>query len=736
MSLCNVTGTLYLPDGSKAYRYIIYLQSAEKGVVADYLGSVIPAQVQTFSTSDGSVDFSILSGVYRGVARSVNGVYGRDYQFTFTVPDAPSAKFEDCIADATTSPQVPGWLQQALAYKNDAEAAAAAATAAAEGAATDAANLVGPALAESIRAEVAADADRAEAIQPRIDEAMRRSAPLMPGGAEVSDYPYSVSDASGNQMMGYHSGKRRVDFGFPVAFGDGSGQLTGGPTKYLFSVEDESGYPVFALDMDGNIVGNTDGGQATASTTDTKGFAAKRAADEVPVLDDDEQAQVRVYTTDREALIGTPFRGAVYASGAAGAGVNVGLLPMHADIVIELRHDNAYIYSLTGFAGTGHNTIIRTPGTYTALRVCKGAGGIIYQVIKGGVTESTVSRIRNRSVALAGQSHMQIGYNQGVISGLLDGLAGVSYRSGNWITAPTYWTPHPISGATGSSAISSISRPENCWWNHATNQPDSAMLTFMGRVQAAVTAGQPVPEDVLWAQGEGDTSAMSTGLTSLADHWSDLSAAFTHMRSWLISLGATDPRFYIAMLGRGESADLRSRTRGFSAVRQNYLRLIAETPWVHYGCEMYDLPGTVDDIHYGFLGYYTLGYRLSRAVSNVRTGTNYSLGPTATVVRDGGRSIRITISGSPLHMPSVPDDVWIIPAGGDATSNPIPCERVAVEGNQLVVTATADVTGCRVLYPYDMLQKPRGDSIVYALGSRHVKMAGLPLCSFISDPLT
>lgn len=125
MALCNVTGTLYLPDGSKAYGYIIYLQIAEKGVVADYLGSVIPAQVQTFSTSDGSVDFNILSGVYRGVARSEKGVYGRDYQFTFTVPVAPSAKFDDCIADATPSPEIPGWLQQALAYKNDAEAAAA-----------------------------------------------------------------------------------------------------------------------------------------------------------------------------------------------------------------------------------------------------------------------------------------------------------------------------------------------------------------------------------------------------------------------------------------------------------------------------------------------------------------------------------------------------------------------------------------------------------------------------------
>ena len=568
-----------------------------------------------------------------------------------------------------------------------------------------------------------------------------RAAPLaVDGDGANPDYSFSVGDPAGNQMMGFHIIRQMLDLGFPLAFGPGSGHVSGDDADYVFSVEDEDGYPAFAVAKDGTIYGAAVAAGSQAGV-DVEGFAAKRAASEAPILDDDDQTYLKTFTADREIYIGAPFRGLNYASGEAGAGVDVGWLPPAGEVNIELAHDNAYIYSSLGFGGTAHNTLTRTPGVYTVVRAFRLGLKIIYQALVGSVVESTTAPIRARSIAFGGQSHIQGGFRQGVAAGVLDGLANVQWRPGNnWMPAPVYWTPHCINGATGETAISSASKPpgsSSYWWHRVDQTDGPALTTWKTRISDAVTAGQPVPEDVIWSQGEGDTESTAAGALTLADLWTDLTALFAEMRAFLIGLGATNPQFFIGMLGRGEGTGLKAKAQGYTAVRQNYLRLIAETAWVHYACELYDLPGAYNDIHYGFLGHYTHGYRYSRAIANVRESQNNSLGPqvTSATLEDGGRSVRLTISGTDLRMPSNPAPPWIIPAGGDAQSPPVPVTRVRVDGTDLVVSAAQDLTGCRLIYPAGAVPNPRGDSIVYDLAHSHVKMPGLPLRSFITDPL-
>ena len=164
MALCKVTGTLYLPTGERAGDYAIFLQRTDKRVAADYLGSVVPQMVRVLTSQTGTVDFDIITGTYRGVARPSNMAgTAVGYEFSFAVPDAATAQFEDCIDAIAPAQPTPPWLQRVTDAVAAAQQSALDADTAAEGAATDAANLVGPALAESIRAEVAADADRAQA---------------------------------------------------------------------------------------------------------------------------------------------------------------------------------------------------------------------------------------------------------------------------------------------------------------------------------------------------------------------------------------------------------------------------------------------------------------------------------------------------------------------------------------------------------------------------------------------
>lgn len=133
MALCKVTGTLYLPDGSVAKDYAVFLQRTDKRVTADYLGAVVPQLVRVLTSATGTVDFDILTGTYRGVARPSNAIgTSVGYEFSFAVPDATTASFESCIDAIAPAQPTPPWLQRVEDAVADAEQAAADAEAVAD----------------------------------------------------------------------------------------------------------------------------------------------------------------------------------------------------------------------------------------------------------------------------------------------------------------------------------------------------------------------------------------------------------------------------------------------------------------------------------------------------------------------------------------------------------------------------------------------------------------------------
>ena len=144
MALCKVTGTLYLPTGARAGDYAIFLQRTDKRVAADYLGSVVPQMVRVLTSQTGTVNFDILTGTYRGVARPSNMAgTAVGYEFSFAVPDAATAQFKNCIDAIAPAQPTPPWLQRV----EDAVAAADQAASAASSAAGQAAGVVAIAVA-------------------------------------------------------------------------------------------------------------------------------------------------------------------------------------------------------------------------------------------------------------------------------------------------------------------------------------------------------------------------------------------------------------------------------------------------------------------------------------------------------------------------------------------------------------------------------------------------------------
>lgn len=120
MALCNITGTLYYPSGDPARTRQVWFHRAPESVAADYLGTVLPDDTRTRSAYDGSVDFNLITGYYIG---EYEGTHGR-ITFKLTVPEAASARLEDCIAAVDPVEPMPMWLVQIIAEREAAEAAA------------------------------------------------------------------------------------------------------------------------------------------------------------------------------------------------------------------------------------------------------------------------------------------------------------------------------------------------------------------------------------------------------------------------------------------------------------------------------------------------------------------------------------------------------------------------------------------------------------------------------------
>lgn len=64
MALCNVTGTVYLPNGQLARSRTIVFKRANQKVTAEYLGTVLPDDVIAQTSTSGKITVALLTGVY------------------------------------------------------------------------------------------------------------------------------------------------------------------------------------------------------------------------------------------------------------------------------------------------------------------------------------------------------------------------------------------------------------------------------------------------------------------------------------------------------------------------------------------------------------------------------------------------------------------------------------------------------------------------------------------------
>ena len=333
------------------------------------------------------------------------------------------------------------------------------------------------------------------------------------------------------------------------------------------------------------------------------------------------------------------------------------------------------------------------------------------------------------SILLAGQSQLETGFRGGFIPGFMDGLANKPSGFGEtFLSAPVTIDPYFIDGTRGGTAICKTSvgaSATNYWWDSDTDSPGPVLLNHcIAAIDAAMAAGQPAPETVLWAQGESDVPGLAPGgATSEARYRSERQKVMDYIRAHLIAQGAADPQFVCIMLGSYEDT---ANGQGWQAVRRSYLQQFAEVPWVHYGAEMYDMPRPWMNLHMYATGRYTLGVRMARAYANVRAGQSNNLGPqiTAATVQDG--AVRLSFSAG-VRIPRTPASFAI----RSPTGTSIPVTRIEASGSNVILHTGQDVTGAQVVYPADHFgDAARGDSIIYS-STLHVKMPGLPLRSTV-----
>lgn len=122
MALCNVTGTVYLPNGDVASRREVVFYKLPDNVTADYLGAVVPEPIIVRTDSAGDLDVNLITGNYYGHVQSRNGK--EKYPFRAIVPEATTADFADLIAAVDPVEPLPAWLQQALQARDEAVQAA------------------------------------------------------------------------------------------------------------------------------------------------------------------------------------------------------------------------------------------------------------------------------------------------------------------------------------------------------------------------------------------------------------------------------------------------------------------------------------------------------------------------------------------------------------------------------------------------------------------------------------
>lgn len=110
MALCNVTGTVYLPNGQIAANRRIVFRREVRNITAEYLGAMFPDDVITTTSATGEIDVNLVTGRYIAFATGSNiSFFG-----VAVVPDAATANFADILNLDDIPDTPPVWYQQAL----------------------------------------------------------------------------------------------------------------------------------------------------------------------------------------------------------------------------------------------------------------------------------------------------------------------------------------------------------------------------------------------------------------------------------------------------------------------------------------------------------------------------------------------------------------------------------------------------------------------------------------------
>ncbi|MEL7281341.1 MAG: hypothetical protein AAGK79_13360 [Pseudomonadota bacterium] len=397
------------------------------------------------------------------------------------------------------------------------------------------------------------------------------------------------------------------------------------------------------------------------------------------------------------------------------------------------------IYSKDGWQHANADRELTLP-INGAIRVSKIGGNedkglVVFEGV--GTTTSTATGsvlVHTRSALLAGQSQRVQYFSNSGVCGFVRGLDDLG-------ETPSI---HFISGATGSTAIDlrGDGSGTNYWWDAEANagagDDGPALTTCLAAVDTATGEGQPTPDFILWAQGEGDFRALESGTYTVASYVDSIKKVFDR----ILTKCASGAKFYIVPLGSREDE---TEDKGAAAVREAYLQVIADRSDCFLSAEMYDLPRGSHEVHLTHKGTYILGKREARVFDNEdNSGTN-NLGPvlnTATL-SNGGKTVTLSFTSSEglempvgvqsatdLHGPT-PWGFGVIASGESAAENdPIHVDGV-VSGNQVVLNAAVDMTGCKLIYPYGLVPDARLGNFVRDK-EWFGDLPGFPLRTFIT----
>lgn len=327
----------------------------------------------------------------------------------------------------------------------------------------------------------------------------------------------------------------------------------------------------------------------------------------------------------------------------------------------------------------------------------------LVSVLNGTPSWDTFSRpAMDQSIVLAGQSNWSIAAVSGGIGGFADRLYqryGTSYPS-------TYF----IEAATGGSSITGT----DGHWNGVL--PGTAGQTYIDAIDAAVAAGQPIPTETMWRQGEQDITDLNDGTMTTAYYKSQVQAFFDYVRSY-------NGGIYSAMefiVSGPQAQDDDTEFGGAMAARTAYIELAEELSYVFPDAGWYDVPRQFGNVHPFNAGYHAMGHRSATAwLRSLHSSEVRDMGPYINMVTlaEDGLSVSLDIRCE--------TDTIIIPngrRGAGADLGPYPFEFCAINGDprtaapieltggtiarvsdtQVTVTLTADtdLTGAQI-YTYN-----------------------------------